>query len=296
MHGPRPRGQHQRRGYDALDRAVRVWLPGGLATVETSYDAGSRTVTDPNGKEVRTRYDAYRRAVEVERSLSGQPVLTQSTYDTLGRLVGMQDAVGNQWGWSYESLGRLRVDRRRSSSPHPPRAFGDDYEITNGQITEYVSVEGLGVVAKRVGSGPGAVTTWLHRDRLGSIVSQTDGTGAVSSWRTYRPYGETLAQGGGSKSRGWIDQRNDPETSLTYLHARCYDPQIAVFLSADQLHPARPASRLRDASAPKRRRRAPRAKAPRTNPCRDDGDLHEGDAHRPRPRREQSPPTRAGVQ
>jgi RHS repeat-associated protein len=114
--------------------------------------------------------------------------------------------------------------------------FGDDYEVTNGQVTKYVSVEGLGVIAKRVGSGTGAVTYWLHTDRLGSIQAVTDGTAQVVFRRTYRPYGQTLAEGGSpAESRGWIDQRNDPETGLTYLHARYYDPGLGVFLSPDPI-------------------------------------------------------------
>jgi RHS repeat-associated protein len=37
------------------------------------------------------------------------------------------------------------------------------------------------------------------------------------------------------ESRGWIDQRNDPETGLTYLHARYYDSQLGLFLSPDPI-------------------------------------------------------------
>jgi RHS repeat-associated protein len=107
-------------------------------------------------------------------------------------------------------------------------------------ITKYVPGEGLGVVAKRVGAGPGAVTTWLHTDRLGSITAATDGAGAATLSRTYRPYGETLGEAGGPESRGWIDQRNDPETGLTYLHARYFDPKIGRFLSPDRSSPTEP--------------------------------------------------------
>ena len=61
------------------------------------------------------------------------------------------------------------------------------------------------------------------------------------SARTYRPYGETLAQSGTHPdSRGWIDQRNDAETGLTYLHARYFDPQLGTFLSPDPSNPTFP--------------------------------------------------------
>lgn len=42
------------------------------------------------------------------------------------------------------------------------------------------------------------------------------------------------------ESRGWIDQRQDVETGLTYLHARHYDPALGVFVSPDTLNPVEP--------------------------------------------------------
>jgi RHS repeat-associated protein len=108
-------------------------------------------------------------------------------------------------------------------------------------VTKYISIEGLGVVAKRVTGGPAPGTYWFLSDRLGSLQGVLDAAGTPVSRRTYRPYGQTLAQSGShTESRGWIDQRNDPETGLTYLHARYFDPQLGVFLSPDPLDPTVP--------------------------------------------------------
>jgi RHS repeat-associated protein len=107
--------------------------------------------------------------------------------------------------------------------------FGDDYEIKDGTITKYVSVAGLGVVAKRVGGQ----TFWLHRDRLGSIQAVTDTARNEVQRRTYRPYGEKIVDTTShQESRGYIGERQD-ETGLTYLHARYYDPKLGLFLSPD---------------------------------------------------------------
>jgi YD repeat-containing protein len=95
--------------YDEFDRVVRVLLPGGLTT-ETTYEPGSLEQRDPLGTVVLTTLDAYGRAIEVERFLGGQSVITESTYDVLGRLVGMEDDVGNEWSWVFDSLGRLLVE------------------------------------------------------------------------------------------------------------------------------------------------------------------------------------------
>ncbi len=139
--------------------------------------------------------------------------------------------------FTYDAFGeRLKKVSAAGTSLYP---FGDDYEVTNGQITKYISVDGLGVVAKRVGTGAGATTFWLHTDQQASIQAVTDASGAVPFRRTYRPYGETLGQAGShTESRGWIDQRNDTETGLTYLHARYFDPKLGAFLSPDPIGPA----------------------------------------------------------
>ncbi len=137
-----------------------------------------------------------------------------------------------------ESWERLKKATDGTASLYP---FGDDYEVTAGQITKYVSIDGLGVVAKRVGMGGGAETFWLHTDRLGSIQSITNAAGDEVLRRTYRPYGDTIADSTShAESRGWIDQRQDGETGLTYLHARYYDQTTGVFLSPDPLPPGWP--------------------------------------------------------
>ncbi len=171
------------------------------------------------------------------------------TYDSNGNLTSGQGRTpiwdaenritqigGTQF--TYDGFGeRLKKVSSQGTSLYP---FGDDYEVANGQVTKYVSVSGLGVVAKRVGAGTGAQTFWLHADHLGSIQAVTDTT-AVAFRRTYRPYGETLGQTGShTESRGWIDQRNDTETGLTYLHARYFDPKLGTYLSPDPLHPTKP--------------------------------------------------------
>jgi RHS repeat-associated protein len=136
--------------------------------------------------------------------------------------------------YSYDAFGeRLKKTDGGTTSLYP---FADDYEITNGVVTKYISVEGLGVVAKRVTSGGQTHTYWLHTDHLGSIQAVTDEAAQVVFRRMYRPYGETQGQNGShTESRGWIDQRNDTETGLTYLHARYFDPQLGTFLSADPI-------------------------------------------------------------
>ena len=58
---------------------------------------------------------------------------------------------GVRTDFTYDGFGeRLKKTSSQGTSLYP---FGDDYEITNGVVTKYISVEGLGVIAKRVGTG-----------------------------------------------------------------------------------------------------------------------------------------------
>ena len=154
------------------------------------------------------------------------------TRDNLPSAVTMGPSTTS---FTYGGAGeRLRKQNGSNTSLYP---FGDDYEVTGGVPTKYISAAGLRIVAKRVAS----TTYWLHTDRLGSIVATTDASGALAQRRSFRPYGETIAsQTGHVESRGWIDQRNDSETGLTYLHSRYYDSTAGCFVSPDPLHPARP--------------------------------------------------------
>jgi len=141
----------------------------------------------------------------------------------------------NQTAITYDAFGdRVKKQTGASTTIYP--MANDDYEIANGTVTKYIAAVGLGVMAKKVGA-PGAFTTyWLHTDRLGSIQVITSSSGAEIQRRTYRPYGDKIADTTGLvESRGYIGERHDSETGLTYLHARYYDPSLGTFISPDPI-------------------------------------------------------------
>jgi RHS repeat-associated protein len=258
--------------YDKAGLLRRVTSPVDSESWEYGYDDAYRLTTATNltrpAESQSFVYDKIGRITESSRygayayPSAGEPRPhgptsvggTALTYDTNGNTIaaGSRSLVWNADNlpaqvtlgavtttFAYDGFGE-RV-KKGSSGVESLYPFGDDYEITGGVVTKYVSVDGLGVIAKRVTGGPEPGTYWLHTDRLGSIQAVTDGLGSTVFRRTYRPYGETLAEGGShTESRGWIDQRNDRETGLTYLHARYFDPQLGLFLSPDPLAPTRP--------------------------------------------------------
>ncbi|OEO31863.1 hypothetical protein VW23_014395 [Devosia insulae DS-56] len=114
--------------------------------------------------------------------------------------------------------------------------LGPDTEIDPaGGHTNYLNTD-----VKRVGG----VINVLHRDHLTSVRRVTDASGALTRASVYQPYGvqtETvLAPLSPSEPKGWIGERTDPETGLTYLHARYYDASLGRFLSPDWWDPSDP--------------------------------------------------------
>ncbi len=88
----------------------------------------------------------------------------------------------------------------------------------------------------------GATINWMQRDHLSSVRLMTDATGTVISENHFRPYGERtdvqVSLTVPRESKGWIGERDDPETGLTYLNARYYDPVLARFVSPDWFDPS----------------------------------------------------------
>jgi RHS repeat-associated protein len=141
----------------------------------------------------------------------------------------------SSFGYSADGT-RIKKTNKGTSTYY----LGDDFEVTGGVTTKYVSLGGV-PVARQVGT----TKYWVHTDLLRSVQLETDAQGNEVLRRSYRPYGEILSERRGagpspsptptattSESRGFAGERTD-ETGLTYLHARYYDAQLARFVTAD---------------------------------------------------------------
>jgi RHS repeat-associated protein len=82
----------------------------------------------------------------------------------------------------------------------------------------------------------GASFETLISDHLGSVRAVL---GTTTTRHDYGPYGMPLASNGSTvlNTKGYIDERYDPETGLQYLNARYYDPNLGRFLSPDTWDP-----------------------------------------------------------
>jgi RHS repeat-associated protein len=88
--------------------------------------------------------------------------------------------------------------------------------------------------------GGNATTDFMYRDHLGTarVVFRA---GISNDATTYGPYGmPTNPTSALIGSKGYINERFDPETGLQYLHARYYDPNLGRFLTPDTWDPTLP--------------------------------------------------------
>ncbi|TQV69679.1 hypothetical protein FKG94_23075 [Exilibacterium tricleocarpae] len=77
-------------------------------------------------------------------------------------------------------------------------------------------------------------TTYYHTDAVGSVVAASDETGALLWRKSYRPYGEKVADGEGSlQSLSFTGKPHDEASGLTYMGARYYDPEVGRFMGID---------------------------------------------------------------
>ena len=107
--------------------------------------------------------------------------------------------------------------------------------------------------AKTVTIGTAAAKAlFLHRDHLSSVRLVTRDGGSVEERSSFTPYGERTRSPSGAattvESKGYVGERDDPETGLLYLNARYYDPEIGRFLSPDTIDHRRDRPRARSAA------------------------------------------------
>lgn len=108
--------------------------------------------------------------------------------------------------------------------------------------TESTWTKNVHADAKKVTIGAAASKAlFLHRDHLSSVRLVTRDGGSVEERSSFTPYGERNRTPSGAastvESKGYVGERDDPETGLLYLNARYYDPEIGRFISADTWDP-----------------------------------------------------------
>jgi RHS repeat-associated protein len=246
--------------YDDLHRLMesdRSW-PGGSQTINYDYDpAGNLTLKDDYATELRYE-DPRPNAVSSITTVGGGTATF--TYDANGnRLSGdgktltytafnrpaTITAGGVTTSFAYGAdLARYRQDK---STGETILYIDKLMEIVqNGGSAEYRHYLGDFAILTKTGSldDPYPAVHFLHRDRLGSVVTITDENSEAEA-RGYDPFGKPREPDGAKKTppvlgsaitdRGFTDHEHLDASQLIHMNGRVYDYNLGRFLSVDPL-------------------------------------------------------------
>ncbi len=238
-------------GYDSLDRLLSASNTGTPALSQSfTYDLGGKLTSNSS-------VGTY--AYPTQGSSAFQP----HAVSTAGNWSFVYDLNGNQTSRLTSGVTDRTIaydnDNRPTTvtlgSATVTYLYGPDGERLKKQTTSGTTlylgadteVDPAGGHTNYIGTDVkqvGGVINVLHRDHLTSVRRVTDASGALTRASVYQPYGvqtETvIAPLSPSEPKGWIGERTDPETGLTYLHARYYDASLGRFLSPDWWDPSDP--------------------------------------------------------
>ena len=240
-------------GYDALDRLTAAVSPAQWGNATYSYDAIDNLRTANQGvRQFTYAYDVNNRLA----SISGSQAIsfgydangnvtsknTQDfTFDAANRMASAEvlSGIGVQ-SYRYDGAGR----RTQSTDPGSSGATTYWMYSQSGQVLytsearrsrnlDYIYLGNTQLATRAWAWGSGDVTiNYEHTDALGSIVAESNATGAVVKRNAYAPYGE--AYGATSiDGTGYTGHVMDHDTGLTYMQQRYYDPVTGGFISVD---------------------------------------------------------------
>lgn len=156
----------------------------------------------------------------------------QFEYDAENHLVSAGDGTTSA-SYVYDPMHRQiqkNVDGTKTRFVYAGWQRLADYDGTSGSLINRF-IYGAGLDEPLITVASGGTLTYMHADRLGSIVALTDDTGAVINRYAYSPFGECDDMSG--TTFGFTGQRFDAETGLYYYKRRYYSPVLGRFLQPD---------------------------------------------------------------
>jgi RHS repeat-associated protein len=161
------------------------------------------------------------------------------TYDALNRLLSVAGAPATSY--AYDGLDRRAQKTVAGVVTRFLHAGSDEigeYTSTGVLLRRYIPGPGPDERAAMIDSGlaapPLTALFFAHTDRLGSAMSVTDSTGAVTQRFAYSLWGESASAATGYPFR-YTGQRLDPETGLMFYKARTYSSALGRFLQTDPI-------------------------------------------------------------
>ncbi|MFG1843979.1 RHS repeat-associated core domain-containing protein [Micromonospora carbonacea] len=228
-------------------KETRYSPTGGADTVTTyAYDGNgggqphTLTGTTTTGGLTGSTSYAYDSAGNMTTRQAGQGTQTL-TWDDAGELASVTGGTDGDSSFLYDADGNLLIQRDPGSTTL--YLAGEQITLNTGtQALSGIRYHALpsGAVAYRTGSG--TAYGFVLPDHQGTPSLYLNNTAQVPTWRQYTPYGAPRgATVTAPDNRGFLNQPLNPNTGLTQVGARNYDPTIGRFVSLDPLQdPADP--------------------------------------------------------
>ena len=218
-------------GYDHLSRLTSALDSGGSRSY--GYDPVGNRVSAGATTYTYDRADRMTAAGGASVTVNANGNLTAIgpdafTFDQANRLVTAAVAGASE-SYTYDGDGTRatrQVDGSAATQYVTDPSGALPVTIADG-TRKYVYGLGLTYAAS------GGSIEIVHPDRLGSVHSVTDATGAVTATYAYDEWGLPMGSTGSSNlPLGFTGEPTDA-TGLTYLRARYYDPTLGQFLARD---------------------------------------------------------------
>jgi len=211
---------HQLVGMSVDDNAF-LWEPSSSSTVTYA---------------IANDLNQYPSVGGTDYSYSGNGCLTggpqSATFDSLNGVTRIVSGstTNNYWTDPLNRQARKSVNGTDTNYLYNGQQLIATYNDSGTLLSRFIP--GLGLDAHFIDI-TGSDNVYLHTDRIGSVIAETNASGAVLNKFTYSPFGETSSIS--ASNFGYTGQRYDSEIGLYNYKARYYSPSIGRFLQPDPL-------------------------------------------------------------
>ncbi|MEZ4736337.1 MAG: RHS repeat-associated core domain-containing protein [Caldilineaceae bacterium] len=151
--------------------------------------------------------------------------LTWDHENRLATAARSSPALSESYGYDADGI-RIRKTSNGTSTFYPNQF----YEQSGALVIKYYYFNGQRIAQRNNGT-----LYYLHNDHLGGMAFSTSSSGNATLG--YYAYGRRRAWSGSIPTRHQFTGQYIDDTSLYYMNARYYDPEIGQFISPDTLVP-----------------------------------------------------------
>jgi len=199
--------------YDSNDRLTQS-VRGGSVTTYGYNESGDLLRVESPGELLENSWDSQHRLLSSRRQASGVEQTELYRYDADNSHVANVDVNGNER--------RLLVDNSGAQAE-----LVAEYAANGVVLTQYT--RGLELISQTAGSSESSYLL----DRLGSVRTVVDATGAAIARYSYDAYGVLLESSTTTGAARFTGEPLGQVNQYTFLRARYYDAATGRFVSAD---------------------------------------------------------------